>query len=88
MLATAAVLKLVLCAGQLKLATVGFTQVGLSDAQASFYSEHFSVQLSAVDEQNVRVSTPRDMAAVLGVEKQKQLLGCSDEQSSCMRWFR
>jgi hypothetical protein len=68
----------------LKLATVGFSQVGMSDAEASFFAEHFSVQLAAVDEQNVRVSTPKDMAAILGIEKQKQLLGCSDEQSSCM----
>lgn len=80
---TAAALKLLLCAAQLKLATVGFTQVGLSDAQAGFYAEHFSVQLASVDE-SVRVSTPKDMAAVLGIEKQKQLLGCADAESSCM----
>ncbi|MBL8956471.1 MAG: hypothetical protein JNK82_37195 [Myxococcaceae bacterium] len=84
MLTTAAVWKLVLCAAQLKLATVGFSQVGLSDAQASFYAEHFSVQLQRVDEQGVRVTTPKDMAAALGIEKQKQLLGCADESSSCM----
>lgn len=84
MLAAGAVLKLLLCAGQLKLATVGFSQVGLSEEQASFFAEHFSVQLAAVDESYVRITTQRDMAALLGVEKQKQLLGCADEQSSCM----
>ena len=77
-------LTLVLCAGQLKLATVGFTQVGLSDAQASFYAEHFSLQLASVDRQGVSVTTPKDMAAMLGIEKQKQMLGCADEASSCM----
>ena len=69
---------------QLKLATVGFSQVGLSDAQAAFFSEHFSLQLSKIDQKNLRVATPKDMAAVLGIERQKQLLGCSDDQSSCM----
>jgi hypothetical protein len=78
-----AALKVLLCAAQLKLATVGFTQVGLTDAQASFYSEHFAVQLGAADD-SVRVSTPKDMADLLGVEKQKQLLGCSETASSCM----
>ena len=84
MLTAGAVLQLVLCAGQLKLATVGFSQVGLTDQQASFYAEHFSVQLASIDEQNVRVSTPKDMADVLGVERQKALLGCSETESSCM----
>lgn len=84
MLAAGALLPLVLCAGQLKLATVGFSQVGLSEAQASFFAEHFSVQLAAVDESYVRITTQKDMAALLGIEKQKQLLGCADEQSSCM----
>lgn len=73
-----------LCAAQLKLATVGFSHVGLSDPQAAFYAEHFSVQLRLADEKNVVVTTPKDMAAVLGIEKQKQLLGCADESASCM----
>ena len=84
MIAPSALLKLLLCAGQLKLATVGFSQVGLSEAQAGFFAEHFSVQLAAVDESYVRITTPKDMAALLGIEKQKQLLGCPDDQSSCM----
>ncbi len=75
--------KVVLCAAQLKLATVGFSHVGLSDAQASFYAEHFSVQLQRAGD-DVRVTTPKDLETVLGVEKQKQLLGCADESSSCM----
>jgi TolB-like protein len=28
--------------------------------------------------------TPQDLASVLGLEKQKQLLGCSDESTTCM----
>jgi hypothetical protein len=80
-LAVALVSSLV-CAAPLKLATVGFSQVGLSDAQAAFYAEHFSTKLS--EDPSVRVTTPKDMAALLGIEKQKQLLGCSDQSSSCM----
>jgi hypothetical protein len=81
-LAVALVSSLVCAAAPLKLATVGFSQVGLSDAQAGFYAEHFSTKLS--EEPNVRITTPKDMAALLGIEKQKQLLGCSDQSSSCM----
>lgn len=80
---TLAALKLVLCASQLKLASVGFTQVGLSDAQATFYADHFAARLAATDEA-VRVVTQRDIADVLGVERQKQLMGCSDDASNCM----
>ncbi|MBK7859363.1 MAG: hypothetical protein IPJ65_12220 [Archangiaceae bacterium] len=32
----------------------------------------------------VKVTTARDMAAVLGAERQRQLLGCSGESASCM----
>jgi len=78
-----AALQVVLCAAQLKLATVGFTQHGLTDAQASFFAEHFSVQLQRAGD-DVRVTTPKDLETVLGVEKQKQLLGCADDSSSCM----
>ena len=68
----AAALIAVAAAAPLKLATVGFTQVGLTDAQAQFYAEHLSTKLA--EDPRVRVVTPKDMAAVIGVEKQKQLL--------------
>jgi hypothetical protein len=80
--AAAALLAVVGGAAPLKLATVGFSQVGLSEAQGSFYAEHLATKLA--EDPNVRVVTPKDMAAVLGVEKQRQLLGCSDQSSSCM----
>jgi hypothetical protein len=65
-----------------KLASAGFTHVGLSDAQAAFFAEHFSSKLA--EDERVRVSTPKDLAALLGVERQKQLLGCSSDGSSCV----
>src|SRR5207302_1458969 len=45
-----------------KLATVGFSQVGLSDAQANFFAEHFSARLA--EDPAFTVSTPKDMAAI------------------------
>jgi hypothetical protein len=82
MLIPAALLAVVAGAAPLKLATVGFSQVGLSDAQAQFYADHLSTKLA--EDPSVRVTTPKDMAAVIGVEKQRELLGCSDQSTSCM----
>jgi hypothetical protein len=82
MLAPVALLAVVAGAAPLKLATVGFTQVGLTDAQAQFYAEHLSTKLA--EDPSVRVVTPKDMATVIGVEKQRELLGCADQASSCM----
>jgi hypothetical protein len=78
----AALVAVVAVAAPLKLATVGFTEVGLPVGQGSFFAEHFATKLAEDD--GVRVVTPKDMAAVIGVEKQKALLGCSDSSASCM----
>jgi hypothetical protein len=66
----------------IKLAAVGFTQIGLSSEQAAFYSEHFAVKLA--EDPTFSVATSKDLAALLGLERQKALLGCSDGASSCM----
>lgn len=60
----------------LKLAAPGLQQVGLTKELAGFYSDHFAQQLALA---GVLVTTPSEIQAVLGIERQRQLLGCSDE---------
>src|SRR5438132_10875798 len=64
-----------------KLASVGFIQLNLTEQLANVYAETFAAKLQACG--GITVMTPKDIAAVLGIERQKQLLGCSDEASSC-----
>ena len=52
----------------------------LEAASAQYYSSHFAQQLAL---QGMRVVTSAEIAAMLGLERQRQLLGCSDAQASC-----
>ncbi len=62
-----------LAAAPIKLGLTNLTGVGFSDAQTAALSEHLSSRF-----QTISVVTPKDIAAVLGLEQQKQLLGCDD----------
>jgi hypothetical protein len=64
-----------------RIAALDFTVIGLDPSMGSFYAEHLSVRLEG---KGLRVTTQRDIAAVLSNERQKQLLGCADDSSSCM----
>jgi hypothetical protein len=81
MLATFA-LALALAAQPVRLAVTNFAHVGVPAETAGFYSEHFANRLLA--DKRLRVTTPSDMATVIGVQRQKELLGCADNQSACM----
>src|SRR5947209_7942042 len=48
---------------------------------AAFYSEHLAQQLTL---QGLQVVSPSEIATLLGIERQKSLLGCSDNANSCM----
>ncbi len=65
----------------LKLVAPGLQVVGLDAKLGEFLTEHTaqSMKLAGVD-----VVTQREMQSLLGLERQKQLLGCSDAASSCM----
>lgn len=65
-----------------KLAAAGFTGVGIEAARAQFFSDHFADKLNASGA--VRVITQSEMAAMLGAERQRQLLGCGGEGGSCL----
>jgi hypothetical protein len=72
----------VLSAEPPKVACTAFTcsdDVGSGLCQA--YELRFTSRLGRG--QRVRVTTQRDVAQIIGLERQKQLLGCSDQDSSC-----
>src|SRR3954468_24735019 len=64
------------------LAAVGFSAVRIPADLAASFSETFALRLNQT--KLVQVITPRDAAAVLGGERQRQLLGCSDDGTSCL----
>lgn len=64
-----------------KLAATGLSGVGISEAQAEFFTEHLAEKLTA---HGFAVVTPKEIATLLGMERQKQLLGCADDASSCV----
>lgn len=64
-----------------RIAALDFAVIGLDQNLGSFYAEHLSVRLEA---RKLRVVTQRDIATVLSLERQKQLLGCADDSTSCM----
>lgn len=66
---------------QVKLASSGFSVLNLPNETGVFYANHFAQQL---DFAGVRVVTPQEVAAVIGLERQKQLLGCAQGSESCM----
>lgn len=65
----------------LSVAVLDWTGSGLEPAQMASLTETFANRLAAT---GASVSTPRAIAAVLGAERQRALLGCSDASSSCV----
>ncbi len=74
---------LILGAGQAapKVAMPGLSALGLEDRYAVFFGEHLAQQLKF---EGLDVVTNKEIASLLGLERQKQLLGCSEASSSCM----
>lgn len=66
----------------IQLASVGFTAVKVPKALVVTLEETFAHRLA--QGASVRVTTQKDVATVLGAERQKQLLGCADDSSSCL----
>ncbi|MBK7859605.1 MAG: hypothetical protein IPJ65_13505 [Archangiaceae bacterium] len=68
-------------AAPVTVASLGLRAIDLPTDKASFYSELVGQGLAS---SAVRVVSQQDLAAVLGLERQRALLGCSDENSSCV----
>lgn len=65
----------------IKLASPQFGGPNLQDAEAEFFSEHLAQQLG---DRGVQVVTPKQIATLLGLERQKAMLGCSEDSTSCL----
>ncbi len=63
---------------ELKLAAPGLTTSGLDAAMSAPLTDHLAQAFTGI-----RVVTARDISVLLGFERQKQLLGCSDD-GMCM----
>jgi hypothetical protein len=66
---------------QLRLASPGLSYVQLEDKVGDFFSDYFAQQLVL---QGIRVTTKNEVSALLGFERQKELLGCSEKSSTCL----
>jgi hypothetical protein len=75
-------LLVVLTVAPVKLAAPGVSCVGLEQGLCDVYLEHFVSVLSA--DGKVRITTAKDVAQLLGMERERQLLGCSDARGSCI----
>lgn len=64
----------------LKIAAPGFSQHGLTDTAGDFYADQLAQQLSF---HGLEVVTRTQVSALIGLERQKELLGCHDESGSC-----
>jgi hypothetical protein len=64
-----------------KLAVSGISVVGLPAKFGEFYAENAAQELGGW---GMRVTTPREVASLLGLERQKQLLGCAEDASNCI----
>ncbi|MBL8955026.1 MAG: hypothetical protein JNK82_29895 [Myxococcaceae bacterium] len=64
-----------------KIAALGFTRANVGEGIEDVAADHFARQLG---KQGFSVTTSNDLVALLGVERQKQLLGCADSDNSCL----
>ncbi|MFL5319406.1 MAG: hypothetical protein ACJ790_07095 [Myxococcaceae bacterium] len=65
----------------IKLAAPQLQSVGVDPARGAFLSNYFAQQIAT---QGIRVTTSDEIAALLGLEQQKQLMNCADSSSSCV----
>lgn len=68
-----------LAAAPVSLGAPRFQVIDLDEKQGDWFSEHFAQQLS---QQGIRVTSNAQLVAVLGFERQKQLMGC--DESGCV----
>ena len=66
---------------EMRYAAPGFNAINVDEKVVAFLADHLAQRLQAG---GLQVMTSSDMGAVLGLERQKQLLGCSDSSSECI----
>ena len=65
-------------------AAPGLSAAETDASKADFLNDYLAEQLSNEGRGRIRVITANEISAVLGNERQRQLLGCSDKSSSCI----
>jgi hypothetical protein len=70
----------VLAQAPLKLAAPSFSAVNVPPTTANFLLQSLSERLSS---KGISVLTAREIEQVIGLERQRQLLGCSDDAATC-----
>lgn len=63
------------------LAVMEFSSVNTTPQLATFAADQVSQQLTR---RGLKVVSASDLATVLGLERQRELLGCSDDKTSCL----
>lgn len=66
---------------QLRIAAPGLTGVGIPEAAAAFYTEHMAQQFTFA---GARVVTQKELQALVGLNRQQQLAGCTEGDSGCV----
>ncbi|MBS1153840.1 MAG: hypothetical protein H6Q89_5538, partial [Myxococcaceae bacterium] len=69
-------------AAPVKVAVPSFTVIGMDQRLGEAWAERFVTLLGKGGD--LKLITAKDIEQVLGLERQKQLLGCSDGQASCI----
>lgn len=75
------ILVVLVAAAPVKLAAPSLQAVGIDAAKANFLSEYLAQQLAG---NGVRVTTSSEIATLIGIERQRQLMTCADTADSCM----
>jgi hypothetical protein len=63
-----------------KLGALGLSGLGIPADKLQYYSDHLAQRLSV---SGVRVVTQAELAALIGLERQKELLGCANDSGTC-----
>src|SRR5688572_14795206 len=58
----------------------GLSGVNVDAQVVTFYNEHVSQHLA---DAGLRVATQKEIGTLIGIERQKQLLGCADDATTC-----
>lgn len=76
-----AVSAVALSAADISVAVPGFQGAGVPGEKRDFFVEYFSERLAAGG--GLAVTSAAQIAAVIGAERQRQLLGCGESSNSC-----
>lgn len=65
----------------MKLASPGMSVVNVDEKVGELFSDYFARQLET---EGLSVTTSQEISAILGLDRQKKLLGCTEEATDCL----